>query len=147
MFFYLILLFTILPALELAILIKVGSIFGVTWTILLIILTGVLGVSLAKIQGLTVLNKINSSLENGIMPTEEMLDGLLVFVGGILLLTPGFITDILGLLLLIPWSRSLTKLLVKRIIQTSIDKRTFKTYHHISSSRNSDNEYEDADFY
>lgn len=108
-----ILLFTLLPALELAILIKVGGHIGAINTMMIIIATGVTGAYLARFQGFLVLNRIQSSLNQGIMPSTELMDGLMILVGGILLLTPGFVTDTLGLLLLIPFTRNIIKFLVK----------------------------------
>jgi len=109
MFGYLILLFTVLPALELWLLIEIGSHIGSGNTILIIILTGVLGASMARVQGFIVLQKIQQELNNGIMPSSELMDGLMILVGGVVLLTPGFITDTLGFLLLIPWTRTFVK--------------------------------------
>ena len=120
MFGYLILLFTLLPALELAILIKVGAHIGAGNTIMIIILTGVLGAYLAKFQGFLVFNKIQNSLNQGNMPNSELMDGLMILIGGIVLLTPGFVTDALGLLLLIPVTRSLIKLWVKKNFESMI---------------------------
>ena len=93
MFGYLILLFTILPALELALLIKVGTHIGVGSTLLIIIFTGTLGATLARRQGFLVLQKIHNDLNHGIIPNSQLMDGLMILTGGILLLTPGFITD------------------------------------------------------
>lgn len=114
MLIYLFLLFTILPALELVILIKVGSIIGVTKTLLMLLFTGITGASLARIQGFHVLRKIQENLHRGIMPSEELLDGLMIFMGGIVLLTPGFVTDLFGFFLLIPWTRQVIKHVVKK---------------------------------
>lgn len=122
MFIYLILLFTILPALELAILIKVGAHIGVMPTLLLIVFTGVLGAYLARLQGFYILNKIQNELNRGLMPQSELVDGLLILIGGIVLLTPGFVTDTFGFLLLIPWSRNLIKLGVTKYFQRMIKK-------------------------
>jgi UPF0716 protein FxsA len=120
MLIYLILLFTVLPALELYILIKVGGVIGAGPTILLVILTGTVGAWLARLEGFRVLNKTQQSLNQGVLPSSELLDGLMILVGGIMLLAPGFITDVLGLLLLIPWTRALIKLLVRRKLESMI---------------------------
>jgi len=109
MFGYLILLFTILPALELVLLIKIGTHIGVTSTLFIIIFTGVLGAYLARLQGFLALQKIQAELARGVLPSVELMDGLMILVGGVVLLTPGFITDTLGFLLLIPWTRALIK--------------------------------------
>ena len=109
MFGYLVLLFTILPAIELALLIKIGSNIGVGNTLFIIIFTGVLGAYLARLQGFLIFRKIQNDLNRGIMPNDQLTDGLMILVGGIVLLTPGFITDALGFLLLVPWTRMLIK--------------------------------------
>lgn len=130
---YLILLFTIVPAVELALLIKVGTFIGVGNTLFLIVFTGVVGAALARYQGLLVLMRIQESLNKGLMPSEELMDGLMILVGGILLLTPGFITDVLGLLLLIPWTRALIKIFVRCRFQGMIKQGQavhFGSFHH-----------------
>jgi UPF0716 protein FxsA len=107
MLFKLILLFTIIPALELYLLISVGSIVGAPITILIIILTGVLGAFLAKKQGLLTMQKALQEFQMGRAPAEELLHGILIIFAGIVLITPGFITDAIGFLLLIPISRKM----------------------------------------
>ena len=114
MFFYLVLLFTIVPAIELFVLIEVGGIIGAANTILLIILTGVLGASLARAQGFAVLQSIQANLNEGRMPTDEMVHGVMILLGGLLLLTPGFLTDTFGFMLLIPITRGIIKTLLMR---------------------------------
>lgn len=117
---YLILLFTVLPALELALLIKVGSHIGALNTILIVIGTGVVGAALARYEGFRVLMKVQDSLQRGIMPSADILDGFMILAGGIALLTPGFITDVLGLLLLFPVTRAGIKWLLRRKFQSMI---------------------------
>ena len=117
---YLILLFTILPALELALLIKVGSHIGALNTIFIVIGIGVVGAALARHEGFRVLMKVQDSLQRGIMPNAEILDGFMVLAGGVALLTPGFITDVLGLLLLFPVTRAGIKWLLRRKFQSMI---------------------------
>ena len=107
MLFKLILLFTIIPALELYLLISVGSIVGAPITILIIIITGVLGAFLAKKQGLLTMQKAMQEFQMGRAPAEELLHGILIIFAGIVLITPGFITDAIGFLLLIPISRKM----------------------------------------
>ncbi len=106
---YFILLFTVLPALELVVLIKVGGVIGAWNTVLIILLTGILGAYLARLQGFIVLRRIQEQLARGCLPNAELLDGLMILIGGIVLLTPGFITDVFGFVLLIPWTRRLIK--------------------------------------
>ena len=122
MFIYLILLFTVLPALELTLLIKVGSHIGVFNTLSIVVLTGVAGAYLARIQGVAAFSKIQSNLNKGNLPSDAMTDGLMIFAGGIVLLTPGLITDSIGFLLLIPWTRALLKTWVSRKFKDMVDR-------------------------
>lgn len=105
MFIRLLLLFTIIPVVELYILIKVGAVIGAAPTIALIILTGVAGAYLARTQGLDILARIQTEMNAGHMPAEELIDGAMILAGGIVLLTPGLVTDILGFCLLVPLTR------------------------------------------
>lgn len=110
----LILLFTIVPLAELYVLIKIGSHIGGLNTILLVVLTAVLGAWLARLQGLRTLQQIQSSLSQGQIPAEEMIDGVLILAGGILLLTPGVITDLFALGLLFSPTRTPFKRWLRR---------------------------------
>ena len=98
--------FTLIPIIELYLLIEVGTIIGALNTVILVIATGFAGAWLARLQGMQTMIRVRSSLQQGIMPTEELMDALLIFMAGIVLLTPGFITDAAGLLLLIPETRN-----------------------------------------
>jgi len=98
----LITLFITVPIIEIFLLIKVGSIVGAIPTILLIIATAILGAFLLKAQGISTLNRVQSSLQRGEVPALEMMEGLILLVCGALLLTPGFFTDALGFIALIP---------------------------------------------
>ena len=131
---YLILLFTLIPMIELAIIIKVGSYLGVFKTIILLVMFSVLGAYLARMQGFLVLKRIQNSLEQGLMPTEEMLDGFLILVAGILLLTPGFLTDLWGLFLLLPWTRALIKIFLRRQLKNMVSHSEIVTFRRSSSS-------------
>lgn len=142
MFGYLVLLFTILPAFELALLIKIGGHIGVGNTLLVIILTGILGAYLARLQGFLILQKIQNQLNQGIMPNAQLIDGLLILVGGIVLLTPGFITDTFGFLLLIPWTRLLIKKWFVRKFEAMIAKGQVVTFTPFSRSKD---DYTDID--
>jgi UPF0716 protein FxsA len=105
MFFKIFLAFTLIPAVEIYLLIKIGSSIGALNTLFIIIITGFLGAYLARLQGMYTLSKIQSNLQQGIMPAEELIDALIILIAGIILLTPGFLTDATGLLLLIPQVR------------------------------------------
>jgi UPF0716 protein FxsA len=114
MFIKLLIIFTIVPVVELIVLLKVGAMIGTIQTIALIILTGMAGAYLARTQGLNLVYRIQSELNQGRLPTEELLDGAMILAGGILLLTPGFCTDLLGFTLLVPAPRAF----LKKAVQT-----------------------------
>ena len=109
MFFKLFLLFTVIPIIEIWVLIQVGQRIGAFDTIALIVFTGIVGAFLARSQGFYIIAKIQNELQQGHMPTDSLTDGLIILVGAVLLITPGFVTDILGFLLLIPQTRSMLK--------------------------------------
>ncbi|MBI5789581.1 MAG: membrane protein FxsA [Candidatus Schekmanbacteria bacterium] len=109
MFLKLLLLFTILPLVELSILIKVGGQIGALNTIALVLVTGIIGTLLAKTQGMALLRRVQNELGQGRLPAEELLNGVFILTGGVLLLAPGFLTDILGIIFLIPITRNLCK--------------------------------------
>ena len=96
------LIFIAVPLAELALLIKIGDMIGVLPTVALVIVTAVIGVSLLRIQGLTVLQNARVSIDAGRPPIESVVDGVLLLIAGAVLLTPGLITDAIGFLLLIP---------------------------------------------
>ena len=110
--------FTLIPMLELYLLIKIGSSIGAWTTIGLVIITGFAGAALARLQGAKTMLNVKANLDQGIMPAEELLDALIIFIAGVVLLTPGFITDICGLLLLYPPSR----LVFKRYARKKFDE-------------------------
>jgi UPF0716 protein FxsA len=109
----------VVPIAELAVLIQVGSEIGVWWTILLLIAVSVLGSWLVKREGLGLWARANRELAAGRMPTKELLDGILVLFAGALLLTPGFLTDIVGILLLLPPTRAV----IRRILRARFERR------------------------
>ena len=108
--------FTIIPIIEIYLLIEIGSMFGALTAVTLVILTGFLGAFLARMQGLQTLYRIQESLREGRMPSGELLDALLIVIAGLVLLTPGFLTDSAGFLLLIPPTRNSIKYWVRRQI-------------------------------
>lgn len=105
----LLILFVIVPVTELYILIEVGKRIGGLTTIGIIILTGIIGAYLVKGQGFMILKKIQSDLNEGIIPGDSLIQGAIILAGGIFLLTPGFVTDIIGFIFLIPVSRRVVK--------------------------------------
>jgi UPF0716 protein FxsA len=110
----LIALFILVPLVELYVILKVGDAIGALWTILLLAADSVLGTLLLRSQGRAVWMRFNKALADGKMPHREVMDGVLVIFGGALLITPGFITDIVGLSLLIPPTRAVIRRLVAR---------------------------------
>jgi UPF0716 protein FxsA len=123
---YFFLFLVLVPAAEIGILLYAGQAFGVWTTILLIILTGFLGAYLAKQQGLEIIRKTQEQLRRGEMPGDAILDGVSILVGGTLLLTPGFVTDTLGFLLLAPPTRKFFKVLMMKAFRNWIDKGDIK---------------------
>ena len=105
----LLLLFTLVPLLELALLIKIGRLIDVGPTIGLVVITGIIGAWLARHEGLRTLTRIRSELSAGQLPGNEMIDALLILVAGVFLVTPGVVTDGIGFLLLIPPVRALMR--------------------------------------
>lgn len=101
----LLLLFTTVPLVELALLLWIGARIGVLPTVALILVTGVVGASLARLQGLATWRRFQAALAAGRLPGSELLEGLLILVAGALLLTPGILTDAAGFLLLVPPAR------------------------------------------
>ncbi len=116
------LLFIGLPLLELYILIKIGSYLGPFLTIALIIFSGFLGLLLARFEGLRTLHQIRQNLSQGILPAEEMLDSVLIFVGGVLFVVPGVITDFAALVLLIPFTRTIFKRWLRRRFDRMVER-------------------------
>ena len=123
--FLLVLIFIVVPIAELALLIQVGQTIGVWWTIALLIADSILGSLLMRSQGRAVWRRFNVTLQAGRPPAREVLDGVLVIFGGALLLTPGFISDFLGLLLLLPPTRAVVRrILVRRFADRMIASAT-----------------------
>lgn len=109
-------LFLAIPILEIFFLIKVGEVIGAWKTIFLVVLTAVIGAALLRQQGLSTLARLQGNLSQGKIPAQEMVEGVLLAVGGALLMTPGFVTDTIGFLCLIPPTR---KLIASNIIKRS----------------------------
>jgi UPF0716 protein FxsA len=117
----LILIFIVVPLIEILLLIEIGSRIGALYTIFIIILTGILGASMMRQQGFTIIRNIQRDLSLGRMPTGELINGALVLVGGIVLLTPGFFTDAVGFVLLIPATRALIRKKIQLLIRRKIE--------------------------
>lgn len=118
---YILLLLIIVPALEIGLLVLSGQAIGLIPTVLLIISTGILGAYLAKKQGIETLRKAQKDMQYGQLPGDAIIDGLCILVGGVVLLTPGFITDAIGFLLLLPPTRNLFKPFIYRLFKRWIN--------------------------
>ncbi len=117
------LLFIVLPIAELYVIIQVGGAIGIGWTLLLLLADSILGTTLLRSQGRTVWRRFNAALSEGRMPHREVIDGALVILGGAFLITPGFITDIFGVLLLLPPTRALGRRLIMSRIGRQVTVR------------------------
>ena len=122
MFLRLLALFIVLPIVELAILIQVGQAIGVWWTLAIVVATGFLGATLARRQGLRAWLAIQAELQQGRAPAGALVDGLLILIGGIVLLTPGILTDLFGFALLVPATRSALKRTLRRRFERAIQR-------------------------
>ncbi|MFH2013249.1 MAG: FxsA family protein [Pseudomonadota bacterium] len=120
--------FTIIPFLELYLLIKIGNYLGAFTTILIIVITGFWGAYLAKLQGIKTMMRVREVLSRGELPAEEMLDAMLIFFAGIVLLTPGFLTDIAGILILIPSTRMSFKRWLRNRLEKWISEKKMVIY-------------------
>ena len=121
MFFKLFLIFSLIPVIELALLIKVGSLIGALNTIIIVILTAIIGAWLVRMEGLGVMYRIQKNMQEGIFPAEELINGAMILVAGAMLLTPGFFTDIIGFLMVFPVSREFIKKIARRYIKKKIN--------------------------
>ena len=114
-------LFLVIPIIEIFFLIKVGEVIGAFPTIILVVLTAVIGAGLLRQQGLSTLARFQQNLSSGKLPAQELVEGIMLAVGGALLMTPGFVTDTMGFLCLLPFSR---KFIAANIIKRSTAKFT-----------------------
>jgi len=114
MFVRLAMLFILVPLVELYVLIQLGSHVGVEITIGIVVITGLIGAWLARMQGIKVLREVRASLARGEMPADAIVDGLLILLAGAVLLTPGVLTDALGFALLVPAGRRLARGLIRK---------------------------------
>ncbi|EJV66573.1 exclusion suppressor FxsA [Bacillus mycoides] len=121
---WLLFLLIVIPAIEITVLIGSSHVIGLWSTFAMIVFTGIVGVYLAKRQGFKVLREIQFRLNRGEMPGDTVLDGIFIFVGGILLVLPGYVTDIIGFIFVVPVTRALLKPLVMKWIDWKFRKRT-----------------------
>ncbi len=121
----LLLVFIVLPIAEIYVIVKVGEAIGILPTLALLIVDGFVGAAVARSQGAATWRRFNEAIAAGRVPTKEVLDGAMVIVGGAFLLAPGFITDVIGLLLLLPPTRALFRGLVTRMARRRMVVRVF----------------------
>ena len=122
----LIFLFTLIPLVELFLLIKIGTVIGALATITIVIATGVLGAVLTRRQGTGIWQSIRMEMERGVIPAEKMMDGLLVLIAGFVLITPGIITDVFGFSLLFPGTRRLYKNWLKKRFTSMMERKNYQ---------------------
>ncbi len=118
----LLLLFIVLPAVELGLLIELGQRIGTLETLALIVVTGIVGASMARSQGLSLLSRVRKQISAGEMPADSLLDGLMILIASALLVTPGVFTDAFGFLCLIPAFRALLKRELVRRFRRAVEE-------------------------
>lgn len=122
MFLKLALLFTVLPMVELYLLIEVGKVIGGLSTIALVLFTGALGAYLARLEGIRTLVRAQETVRAGQMPAEELVDAVLIFLAGAMLITPGILTDGMGFLILFPPTRRYFKIWLRRQFDRAVQR-------------------------
>jgi len=118
----LLLLFIVLPAVELMLLIEIGKRIGTLETLAVIVITGVVGAAMARSQGLRVISQIREETQTGSMPTGSLVDGLIILIASALLVTPGVLTDLFGFLCLVPGFRNLVKRELTRRFMKAVEE-------------------------
>lgn len=121
---WLLLMLLILPALEIGVFIWVGGLIGPWWVVGLILLSAAIGVTVARWQGMETWKKAREAMGYGRVPAEQILDGICIFVGGVFLFAPGFVTDTAGFLLVLPWTRQPLKRVLRTFINRIMNKST-----------------------
>jgi UPF0716 protein FxsA len=111
--------FIVVPLVEIYVLVQVGQVIGVGWTILLLVLDSILGTWLIRHEGGRAWRALRDALDSGRMPATELADGALILVGGTLMLAPGFVTDAFGILLILPFTRPL----FRRLLAATVARR------------------------
>ena len=114
------LLFVVVPVLEIYVLIQVGQVIGAWWTIALLVADSIFGSWLIRHEGRRAWQALTVALESGRMPATELADGALILVGGTLMLSPGFVTDVVGIVLILPFTRPLARRLLTRLVARRI---------------------------
>ncbi|MGE7758919.1 FxsA family protein [Peribacillus sp. NPDC097895] len=119
---YFLLFIIAMPVVEIIVLLLSGNVIGFWPTLFLIVATGLIGAYLAKKQGMETWKKAQEQIRYGMMPGNEIIDGICIFIGAALLLSPGLISDIMGLILVVPPTRNLLKPIVIRFIMNRMNK-------------------------
>ncbi len=120
-------LFVAVPLAEIYLLVQLGQVIGPWWTILVLLADGAFGAWLVKREGARAWRALSETLSSGRMPSQELADGALVLVGGTLLVTPGFITDVVGLLCILPFTRPLARRVLTRLVARRLTVRVAGT--------------------
>ncbi|HEX3931658.1 MAG TPA: FxsA family protein [Nocardioides sp.] len=108
--------FVIVPILEIYVIIRVGQVIGAWWTILLLIADSIFGAWLVKREGRRAWRALTSTIQSGRMPSTELADAALILVGGTLMMSPGFVTDVFGIVLILPFTRPLARVVLTRYL-------------------------------
>lgn len=114
----------VLSALEIGVFIWLGGMVGPLWVVFIIVMTGIIGIMIAKQQGVETWNRARISMSNGQVPTEHITDGICIFIGAVFLFTPGLITDFVGFMLVLPVTRGPFKHSINRLIRRMMSKGT-----------------------
>ncbi len=126
----------LIAIIEIFLIIKIGGIIGFWATVGIVLLTGITGVTLLRHQGFQLLNQVQQRMQNNQMPATELLEGVALLMGGLMLVTPGFLTDIVGFCLLLPPSRKLLIALVSRQLKRTIQVHSTQGFYSQSTTFN-----------
>lgn len=124
MFWLLLVTFIVVPTIEIALFIWTGGYIGIWSVIGLIVLTGLLGTIIVRYEGMQTMRRAQTAFQRGEIPRDEILEGICILIGSVLLITPGFFTDLVGFLIVFPLTRKPFVALLKRIIAKKISKGT-----------------------
>lgn len=113
---FMVLAFVVVPLVEIWAIIQVGQVIGAWWTIALLVADSILGAWLVKREGRRAFRALTTALSSGRMPAGELADGALILIGGTLMLTPGFVTDLAALLLILPFTRPIARRVLTRLV-------------------------------
>lgn len=138
------LIFTLVPIVELFLLIQVGKVIGAWDTVFIVVATGLVGAYMAKSQGLSILLSTQKQLSQGQLPTDNIIHGILVFIGGVLLITPGFVTDLVGMSFVFPITRKFFLHSVKSFLQKKIQSGGIHFYTNVNGEWYSSDSYRDV---